>query len=825
MDPHQDIVRLESIYPLHLFLPAFQWSRFSGGSGAPFWTLAACGIDPRNFTATQAAIIHSEYPAAHAPDPASLPAMIWSTNYGRLLSQTIFTLFFAGRDFAPRCVIDGKNIQDYLQSHYIEAMGRMADRIRDAGDLVEECVIGWDSMNEPFEGFCGWEDLNTTPTKQGSTLKKGTYPTPAQSLCLGMGKPQTVDHWTFGTFGPARDGTVTIDPKGYKLWADPSTESPDGHNAKWGWTRSPEWKLGLCVWAQHGVWDIESGYILRPDYFRYLPHPHESASSEARDAMPEVEFISDYWKPHWIAFAERIRRAQPEAIIFIQPPVFAPPPEMEPELLKGRSAYSGHYYDGLTLVTRHWNWFNADALGLLRGKYSSTLQAVKIGEGAIRKSLQEQLAMLQADTQSLGPYPTIIGEIGTPFDMDDKRSYGWTDHGKYKGDYSRQERALDASLNGADGGNALNWTVWTYCPDSCHDWGDGWNMEDLSLWSEDDIGGMRRLGLGARRRSWDKKNSAANSMEGAEVYGNESQAVLLRRKGALPAAGGGESDGFSVRAAAAASSLSLATLGMGGGRQVFDDIMDKQKYESDLARWKANPYEFLTDGARAVRAFSRPWPTKVVGRSHDIKFEIGKAYFKLVVKVRPEDKLKVGGVEEEKPATEIYVPLVHFANQHYLDGGRKTQEYPPHSHPHTQTVDTLPSEGHTTTHSSSKGSQLTSKYPSSVDLHAPLAESTTLSTASTNTDTTLSPHMELHRTLQEKDLLDIDVTVSAGRWTVHDQTVKWWYDVPAEGEPDREYTIEIRRAGGVIKTRDVEEAGASWIFNQLCPPEGGCSIM
>ncbi|KAG1723487.1 uncharacterized protein EDB91DRAFT_1351177 [Suillus paluster] len=69
--------------------------------------------------------------------------------------------------------------------------------------------------------------------------------------------------------------------------------------------------------------------------------------------------------------------------------------------------------------------------------------------------------------------------------MDVKRSYGYTDGGKYKVDYSRQERALDASLNAADGDNCLNWTVWTWCPDSSNPWGNGWNMEDLSLLCND----------------------------------------------------------------------------------------------------------------------------------------------------------------------------------------------------------------------------------------------------------------------------------------------------------------------------------------------------
>jgi Glycoside hydrolase family 5 C-terminal domain len=685
-------------------------------------------------TATQASIIHCEYPLPHQPDPASLPAMLWSTNCGRLTAQTLFTLFFAGRDFAPKCVIDGVNIQDYLEHHYFTAFGHLADCIRDAGDLLDVCVIGWDSINEPFEGFCGNPDLANQETTHNASLKKGSHPTVIQSLRLGMGQKQTVENWKFTMFGPQRDGDVTIDPKGRRIWLDPEAEK-GGVNARWGWKRGPEWKLGTCVWALHGVWDVETGELADTQYF---------ASSPSDPSRPVV-FIADYWKVHWQQFVKLIRASHPEAIHFVQPPVFVQPPSLDESDLRGRACYSGHYYDGLTLVTRHWNWFNADALGLLRGKYKFMWQAVKIGEDTIRKSLQEQLGMLKQDTEIIGSYPTLIGEIGTPFDMDGKRSYGYTDDGKYLGDYTNQQKALDASLNAADGPNCINWTVWTYCPESSHEWGDGWNMEDLSLWSGDDL----------RQNAQYAAPSAFSSA-----------ATLLKQDVPHSVA----------RVVHSTSTFSLMTLG-----QTREPGIHQREKITSLSSWD-NPLDFLTDGARAVSAFSRPYPTATVGVPIDMQFDISKAQFKLTVRVSPEDQLvKRHGfhVQDELTSertmlpTEIFLPLVHFASQGLVASSLRRQ-----ANARGESEDQL-----------CNGDDQTASLTSSIS------------------------------TLISQSSIDVDVEVSSGRWEIDCQTLKWWYDIPADGEV--EYSITVSRTDGPIKK--AEELSEN-CCEKLCSSTQQCSL-
>ncbi|HET7838483.1 MAG TPA: cellulase family glycosylhydrolase, partial [Rectinemataceae bacterium] len=77
IDPHQDV-----------------WSRWTGGDGAPIWTLEAVGLEPERLHASGAALLHQELGEAY-------PRMKWFSNGSRLGCATMFSLFFGGDAFAP----------------------------------------------------------------------------------------------------------------------------------------------------------------------------------------------------------------------------------------------------------------------------------------------------------------------------------------------------------------------------------------------------------------------------------------------------------------------------------------------------------------------------------------------------------------------------------------------------------------------------------------------------------------------------------------------------------------------------------------------------
>jgi hypothetical protein len=97
-----------------------------------------------------------------------------------------------------------------------------------------------------------------------------------------MGQAQTLDNYSFSTMGHRRDGTATIDPKAARCGPihrrRPMTVST--RNGAVNRARDGNWVSASCV--QHKVWDLETRYIMRPDYFRY------------NDEGAEIAFLEDF---------------------------------------------------------------------------------------------------------------------------------------------------------------------------------------------------------------------------------------------------------------------------------------------------------------------------------------------------------------------------------------------------------------------------------------------------------------------------------------------------------------------------------------------------
>jgi hypothetical protein len=371
IDPHQDV-----------------WSRFTGGDGAPGWTLEAVGMDMTRLVETGAAVVHNQYAGA-------FPTMIWPSNSGKLGAATMFTLFFGGSDFAPQLKVDGEPVQEYLQRHYIDAIMQVARRLKEF-----QHVVGYDSLNEPSAGYIGITD----PNRPFGMILKGPMPTPLQSMALGAGIPQEVGLYTLGVTGMRRTGSRLLNPDQAILWRNEYD----------------------CPWRAAGVWDVDGQdqpRLLKPDHF------------SQRNGQP-VHFGRDYLKPFINRYAKAIRSVDPDAIIFAEGTPDEGLPQWGPEDAHN-IVNAPHWYDGITLVTkRYTGWVGIDI---------ATRRPV-FGAENVRRAFARQLKVIKDTGQRLTGAPVLIGEFGIPFDLNKKAAYRSGDFRQHISALDATFQALEANL-------------------------------------------------------------------------------------------------------------------------------------------------------------------------------------------------------------------------------------------------------------------------------------------------------------------------------------------------------------------------------------------
>lgn len=416
------IVKKAGEYGLNLFIDPHQdvWSRFSGGDGAPGWTFDILGMDITKFKETGAAIVHQTN-----GDP--YPRMVWITNNFKYAAATLYTLFFAGNDFAPDCKVDGQPVQDYLQEHYINAIKQVVKKLKGLPN-----VVGYDTLNEPSNGYIGTPDLQ----KKIGVLKIGVFPTPWQSLQLASGFTQTVDVLKRDIFGLRKIGEEVVNSQKVSLFKE-------GYS---------------CIWKQAGVWEIDpSGQpvLLKAYYF------NEKGSKT-------VNFNKDYFKPFVERYTKMVREIDKDAMIFIETVPDSHSPEYTPGELQN-SVYAAHWYDGLVLILKTYISFLS---------FDNETEKPLFGKKVIRKGHARMLNLAKKEARDcMGNIPALIGETGIPFDLNEKKAY-------QTGNFSDQEKAFDRTLTGLED-NLLSYTLWNYTSDNTNLHGDMWNDEDLSLFSRD----------------------------------------------------------------------------------------------------------------------------------------------------------------------------------------------------------------------------------------------------------------------------------------------------------------------------------------------------
>jgi len=421
IDPHQDV-----------------WSRWTGGDGAPAWTLELVGFNISKLHESGASFTQQGYIMEHG-DNTGFPCMHWPSNHHRLATATMFTLFFGGNDFCPNFMIGGQNVQDFLQGHYFSAFSKVANKLGG-----EENVIGFDSMNEPNLGMIGWKDL----AKESIYMRQGSSPTFFESFQLGDGFATWVKNYSPSL---VQSGKILMNPNGARAW-----------------TRN-------CVWEDQNIWARNAQgmpELLKPEYFRY-----RIVNGEQQN----IDLQKDYFMPFISKFRAVINKKTHSAgqyLIFVDRVTNFETASISESMCESISleslVWAPHWYDLVPLVTKSFRTW----VGVVRDcRFSLPLV---FGRENVVREYSRQLLLVSGCVSKLNSgkgIPTIIGEIGIPFDIDNAKCYRTND-------YSRQVSSMNITISALDR-SLLSGILWNYTPDHTHLHGDGWNGEDLSIFSAD----------------------------------------------------------------------------------------------------------------------------------------------------------------------------------------------------------------------------------------------------------------------------------------------------------------------------------------------------
>lgn len=450
LEYYAEICRRAGKADLYVFVDFHQdvWSRMTGGCGAPGWTFEAVGLDFTTFHRADAAhVMQHKYDYAQGGRQTAYPQMSWPMN-GRLAANGImWNLFFAGSLLTPDFRIDGRNVQQFLQDAYLGCMREVARRVCHLPN-----VIGFDTLNEPSATWLGqrltYRHLSASEDNPAQP-RPGLALSPLDALLAARGVPVNVP----------------------KLVRDPqSGRALFGDEVMINAARVNIWRSGHeCPFEAAGAYRLVGDHVqsMDEDFFRIRQGRHLNVSDHA-------------FAPLFHAVSKTIREHNPKWALFAElDPYGAAAGRHFPQPMPERWVNASHWYDTATLHLKTFDPY--DSWDFVSGVKDSSPDAVR------ERFVKQLRGRAELAARFPAGVPTLIGEFGIPFDLGEGAAYeAWARGERDESLWSKHIAALDLMYDALDR-LLLHATQWNYTASNRNDLmiGDGWNQEDLSLYSRD----------------------------------------------------------------------------------------------------------------------------------------------------------------------------------------------------------------------------------------------------------------------------------------------------------------------------------------------------
>jgi hypothetical protein len=307
-------------------------------------------------------------------------------------------------------------------------------------------VIGFDTLNEPGDGMIGaaldYRHEASTP-ENPVPVRPGLALSSLDALLMARGVARELPRYKRAPDGSVvRVASTVANPNGVSIWRDDA----------------------VCPFEAAGAYRYANGVaeVLRRDYFTHV-------------AGRKIDLEADYMLPFFHRVAQTIREVRADWLVFAEMnPYKAFVGHAFPQGMPKRTVNASHWYDITVLRTKEFNYPDATI-------------------AAVRDGYVMELARIDAAGRTLDASgaPTLIGECGIPFDLADGAAYAAWARGERGPEVWRRQIVAQSLMYDALDRLLLSSTQWNYTASNRNaaDCGDGWNQEDLSIYSSDQGGG------------------------------------------------------------------------------------------------------------------------------------------------------------------------------------------------------------------------------------------------------------------------------------------------------------------------------------------------